>query len=155
MQALDELQAVLYFGIQPEEQQRLRTELITALQRSALTNLKISRWVRILTYQYSLEPLSCVGSLQQIGGRFNADVELDQGTLNPCPAQYMPEDYENAFREKFQLAQDATDLNIGRFTLNFQEIVSTSSLACLFSLLTRHSLKETSTDVAPSPLASV
>lgn len=101
---LDELQAVLYFGIQPE-QRRLRVELIGALQRSALTSLDVSRWVRFVTYQYSLEPLSCAGSLQQIGGRFNAGAELDRGTLNPWPALYLAEDYETAFREKFQLAQ--------------------------------------------------
>lgn len=68
-------------------------------------NLDLNRWVRFVTYQYSLEPLSCAGSLQQIGGRFNAGAELDSGTLNPWPALYLAEDYETAYREKFQLAQ--------------------------------------------------
>ena len=102
---LDELQGVLYFGVQPE-QRRIRDELIGALKRSALTRLDFPKWVRFVTYQYSLEPLSCAGSLQQIGGRFNAGAELDRGTLNPWPALYLAEDYETAFREKFQLAQD-------------------------------------------------
>ena len=53
-----------------------------------------------------MEPLSCAGSLQYIGGRFNAGAELDSNTLKPWPALYLAEDYETAFREKFQLPSD-------------------------------------------------
>ncbi len=68
----------------------------------------LSQWVRIVTYQYSLEPLSCAGSLRDIGGRFNAGVELDDGTLSAWPALYIAEDLQTAFREKFQLIQAGT-----------------------------------------------
>ena len=47
----------------------------------------LTQSVRILTYQYCLEPLSCAGSLWDIGGRFNAGAELDDGTLKPWPAR--------------------------------------------------------------------
>lgn len=102
---LDELQDVLYFGVEPERR-RLRPELIAALQEILPTTVELPRWARIVPYQYSLEPLSCAGSLQNIGGRFNAGAELDPNTLNPWPALYLAEDFETAFREKFQLPRD-------------------------------------------------
>jgi hypothetical protein len=46
------------------------------------------------------------GSLHAIGGRFNAGAELDHQTLSPWPALYLAENYETAFREKFQTASD-------------------------------------------------
>ncbi len=102
---LDVLQDVLYFGLEPERRS-LRPELIAALQSILPTTVELARWARVVTYQYSLEPLSCAGSLQNIGGRFNAGAELDANTLNPWPALYLAEDYETAFREKFQLPRD-------------------------------------------------
>jgi hypothetical protein len=62
--------------------------------------------VRTVTYQYSLEPLSCAGSLTDIGGRFNAGCELDDNTVSPWPALYVAQDLETAFREKFGIASD-------------------------------------------------
>ena len=99
---LDELQASLYFGVQPE-QRRARQALIEALQQTHSKSLHFSRWTRIVTYQYSMEPLAAAGSLHGFGGRFNAGADLDQGTLSPWPSLYIAEDYETAFREKFQM----------------------------------------------------
>ena len=65
----------------------------------------LTQWVRIVTYQYSLEPLSYAGDLRDIGGRFKAGAELENGTLKPRPALYIAENLETAFREKFQLAK--------------------------------------------------
>lgn len=108
-QDLDELHAILFFGVQPE-QRRLRQALIVALQGIKPVTQSLTQWVRIVTYQYSLEPLSCAGSLRDIGGRFNAGAELDDGTLKPWPALYIAENLETAFREKFQLAKtDSVD----------------------------------------------
>lgn len=104
-QDLNELQDTLHFGPEPERR-RLRSELISALQCIPESTIDLSQWVRFVTYKYSLEPLSCAGSLQYIGGRFNAGAELDSNTLNPWPALYLAEDYETAFREKFQLRSD-------------------------------------------------
>lgn len=104
---LDELHNALHFGVEPERR-RLRPDLIAALQRIAPSEMKLDRWARIVTYQYSLAPLSCAGSLQYIGGRFNPGYELDPGTLNPWPALYLAEDFETAFREKFQMARSET-----------------------------------------------
>lgn len=100
---LDELQAALFFGVQPE-QRRIRQALIAALQDLPHVPLPMNRWVRIVSYQYSMEPLSAAGSLHGYGGRFNPGAELDHDTLSPFPALYVAEDPETAFREKFQLS---------------------------------------------------
>lgn len=99
---LDELQATLFFGLRPE-QRRLRSELIAALKARPAVEQKLLRWVRNVTYQYSMEPLSAAGSLVSYGGRFNPGADLDADTLSPFPALYIAEDAETAFREKFQL----------------------------------------------------
>lgn len=102
---LDELHASLYFGVMPE-QRRIRGELIAALQKTVCTSLSLARWARIITYQYSMEPLSAAGSLQALGGRFNAGMDLDPDTLNPWPALYIAETDRTAFVEKFQRAPE-------------------------------------------------
>lgn len=107
---LDELTASLYFGVEPARR-RLRSKLCDALTQASGIAIDIQSWARTVTYQYSLQPLSCAGSLQSVGGRFNAGFELDDNTLNPWPALYLAEDFETAYREKFQLA--STDLTDG------------------------------------------
>jgi len=107
---LDELTASLYFGIEPARR-RLRSRLCDTLKQTGGIALDLQSWARMVTYQYSLQPLSCAGSLQSVGGRFNAGFELDDNTLNPWPALYVAEDFETAYREKFQLA--STDLTDG------------------------------------------
>jgi hypothetical protein len=99
---LDELQAILYFGVRPE-QRRLRGDLIAALQSQPAVEQSLVRWVRNVTYRYSMEPLSAAGSLHGYGGRFNPGADLDPDTLSPFPALYLAQDAETAFREKFQL----------------------------------------------------
>ena len=99
---MDELEANLYFALEPERR-RLRPELIAALQQHQTNPLVIQGWVRIVDYQFTNMPLSSAGSLTGYGARFNAGMDLDPGTLNPWPALYIAEDYETAYREKFQL----------------------------------------------------
>lgn len=103
-QNLDELEAVLYFNLEPERR-KLRTQLIEALQSIEPLVFAIDGWVRLIDYQFGNEPLSCAGSLcsPEGGGRFNAGIELDPGTLSPWPALYIAQNYETAHREKFQM----------------------------------------------------
>lgn len=104
---LDELQNVLYFNLVPERR-RHRDDLLQAIAATTPLSLDLTSWARIITYRYSDAPLSCAGSLQEYGGRFNAGVDLDQDVgMAPWPALYVGSDYETAFREKFQLASDA------------------------------------------------
>jgi hypothetical protein len=104
---LDELQSVLYFNLVPERR-RHRDDLLQAVATATPLSLELKSWARIVTYRYSNAPLSCAGSLQAYGGRFNAGVDLDQDVgMGPWPALYVGSDYETAFREKFQLSSDA------------------------------------------------
>jgi hypothetical protein len=102
---MDVLSMELFFGTVPARK-RLRTKLIAALQGASSGPYSFQHWVRTVTYQYSLEPLSCAGSLTDIGGRFNAGCELDDNTVSPWPALYVAQDLETAFREKFGIASD-------------------------------------------------
>lgn len=99
---LDELEDTMHFSLEPERR-RFRQELIQALQLQEPKSLEILDWVRIVDYRFSLTPLSSAGSLLEYGGRFNAGIDLNPGTLNPWPALYLAEDYETAYREKFQI----------------------------------------------------
>ena len=106
---LNELWDVLYFGVEPQRR-KFRHQLIEAIKGVGHTAIQLDRWVRIVTFQYSLEPLTCAGSLQSLGGRFNAGCELDANTLRPWPALYIAQNFETAYREKFQLSsQEGVD----------------------------------------------
>jgi len=104
---LDELEANLYFALEPERR-RLRPQLLGALQLQQSKPLLMQGWVRIVDYQYTNMPLSSAGSLTGFGARFNAGMDLDPGTLKPWPALYLAEDYETAYREKFQIKSSQT-----------------------------------------------
>lgn len=75
-------------------------ELVAALRVAEPRSLHLSRWNRIVDYQYSLEPLSAAGSLAR-GGRFNIGRDLDPRVFPPFPALYMGQDYETSYQEKF------------------------------------------------------
>ena len=99
---LDELQRELHFGL---ESQRLahRDALLTALRGAAAPALPLDRWVRLVDYQYSLEPLSPIGSVLRDGGRFNIGREVGDGAFKSFPALYVASDLEVGLREFYQI----------------------------------------------------
>ncbi len=102
-ETLDEIQRELHFGL--ESQRRgYRAELLEALRVKPASTLKLQGWIRIVEFRYCLDPLSAVGSLRGIGGRFNVGQDLGAavGTA-PLPALYVAQDLETAYREKFQV----------------------------------------------------
>jgi len=102
---LDELNDVLHFNLEPERRRR-RPQLLDALRQINPVEFELENWVRIVDFQWSLEPLSAAGSLTYIGGRYNAGQDLDRNTLEPWPTLYIAEDYQTAYREKFQISAD-------------------------------------------------
>lgn len=104
---LDELQAILFFSLEPERR-RLRQKLLDALLEVPAVPLQLDNWARIVDYRWTLHPLSAAGSLTSVGARFNAGCELDSGTYTPWPALYLAEDQPTAFREKFQIEAGQT-----------------------------------------------
>lgn len=103
---LNELEDILYFSLEPERR-RLRSELTASIQDNKPIEFVIHNWTRVVSFEHSLDPLSCIGSIKSYGGRFNVGLELDAGTLKPWPALYLAENFETAFREKRQLASDS------------------------------------------------
>ena len=99
---LDELQRELHFGL---ESQRLahRDALLTALRNAPAPALTVERWVRLVDFQYSLQPLSPVGSVLRDGGRFNIGREVGDGAFKSFPALYLASDLEVGLREYYQI----------------------------------------------------
>lgn len=94
------LHSALHFDLEPLRNQA-SADLVDALRQGATAPFEFQDWCRIVDWQYSLSPLSTVGSLQDIGGRFNVGNELNAATFTPFPALYIAEDYETALHEKF------------------------------------------------------
>jgi RES domain-containing protein len=124
---LDQLHAALYFGVLPERR-RVREELLDALRSTPLLDMPLQRWTRVITFQYSDEPLSAAGSLHGYGGRFNPGTDLDPDTLNPWPALYVAEDPETALREKFQMAANDKVEGLSRDELALTSATSYASV---------------------------
>lgn len=148
---LDELHDVLFFSLEPERR-RLRSELIASLDAGVPIALQMQRWVRIVTYQYSHTPLSCAGSLQSYGGRFNVGVDVEESTLNPWSALYLAQDFETAFREKFALSSNETVNGLTPQELALEHGTSHSTVFVLGSLSRLFDIRD---QVALRPLASI
>ena len=102
---LDQLEQTLYFALEPERR-RLMPDILAALQNKAVKPFDLHHWVRIVSYSYSRQPLSAAGSLREYGGRFNVGLGLDGGVRRPWPCLYVAENFETAYRERFQLSRD-------------------------------------------------
>lgn len=74
--------------------------LCEVLNDSKPVSIKVDDWCRTVDYQYSLAPLSSIGSMK-MGGRFNIGGDIDPQSFPPFPALYIAEDYEAAYAEKF------------------------------------------------------
>ncbi|MDP1742125.1 MAG: RES family NAD+ phosphorylase [Polaromonas sp.] len=140
---LDEIQDSLYFGPEPERR-RYRSELIAALQAEPPLAIELEKWIRIVTYRYSAAPLSCAGSLQYIGGRFNAGVDLD--SITAWPALYLAEDLETAFQERFLTTMDKDPSGLFAEELALEQLCSHATvvlhgkLSKVFDLTSQDSL---------------
>jgi len=125
-----DLQGYHYLWFYELEQQRAakQSELQLALQSVRGISVPLDGWGRAIDFKYSREPLSCLGSLQWIGGRFNYGIDIDSSRYTPFPALYLAEDMETAIREKHGLLRDS-----GRAGLTAEEMAlcSRSSLTWL------------------------
>lgn len=98
---VDELHSLLYFG--PEAQRASKSsEIVDALRQSPGEPIRGGQpWVRIVDYRYGDDPLSPIGSLCDVGGRFNVGRELEEHGHAAWPALYIAQDYPTAYFEKF------------------------------------------------------
>lgn len=98
------MQTELHFGL--ERQRRgCRADLLEALRFKSAPTLDLQDWVRIVDFRYCLTPLSAAGSLRNIGARFNVGQDLASAVgIAAWPALYAAQNFETAFREKFQIS---------------------------------------------------
>jgi hypothetical protein len=85
------------------ERQRVnnRSQLIEALQSTEPVVIDLNHWIRVVDYQWSLQPLSSEGSIRGIGGRFNYGAELSAVRRQEFPCLYLASDKTTAYCEKF------------------------------------------------------
>lgn len=91
-----------FYAALASQRKKILDELKAALSTSS-TAFSFKDWCRIVSYRYSLMPLSARGSvLSSAGGRFNIG-NIDSTRIPSFPALYLAEDFETAFKEKHQL----------------------------------------------------
>lgn len=94
------IHSALHFDLEPLRNQA-SADLVDALRQGASSGFEYREWCRIVDWRYSLAPLSTMGSLQEIGGRFNVGNDLNPATFTPFPSLYVAEDFDTALHEKF------------------------------------------------------
>jgi hypothetical protein len=107
-----------YFDLERQRVARY-DELCDSLRSAGSIEVDIGSWTRITDYRWSLEPLSSIGSLKGIGGRFNIGQDLDRARAQFFPALYIAENLDTAFCEFFggPLSDQHGPLNLQEFAL--------------------------------------
>ena len=130
-----------------EAQQHLHhDELVASLQNTPHVSLKINEWCRIIDYEFSLAPLSAMGSIKK-GGRFNIGSDIDSNIFKPIPAFYCAETYETAYAERFGSSsrKDQKKLSGEEFALrkpsSFSSIILSGEVSNIFDLRKASNLK--------------
>ncbi len=93
-----------HFSYFHQERSKILGKLKAALIKGSST-FSFNSWHRLVPYQYSNNPLSAKGSLlNDPGGRFNIG-DINTYKFQSFPALYIAQDFEAAYRERFQLKQ--------------------------------------------------
>ena len=102
------------------ESQRASTQpkILEALSTVPGISIDLASWGRAVAYKYSATPLSCVGSLKWVGGRFNYGIDVDSTRFSPFPALYLAEDIETGLREMQGLTRETTRAGLTAAELN-------------------------------------
>src|SRR5580698_8548108 len=73
-----------YYSSLVYQRSKIADELKKALLEASQKAYSFSKWQRVITYKYSLDPLSVKGSLKDPGARFNIG-EIDPSQFSPFP----------------------------------------------------------------------
>lgn len=76
----------------------VKEELEQALIQSCISDYEFKHWQRAVKYKYGLHPLSTLGSLSWVGGRFNIGEEINS-EVTSFPALYLASDKDTALQE--------------------------------------------------------
>jgi len=121
-----------------------RHDLLEALQTVKPVECNIDQWFRMVSYKYSLNPLSSRGSLSLHGGRFNYGVDLDCASLTHFNALYIASSQETAYIERLGPKRKG---KLSRFDMALQKEESFSTFILeghvynLFDLTNANNLK--------------
>ena len=88
-----------------------RNQNLEAIKKSLISasasDFKFEGWQRAVKYKYSLHPLGTLGSITDIGGRFNTGVEVNSNVPTHS-ALYIAEDKDTALQETLGQEPDPT-----------------------------------------------
>ncbi len=121
--SLTEYQIRFFYHLEARRATR-RQEILEALQNVTSVEQDISQWVRLVSYKYSLNPLSSRGSLNLYGGRFNFGRDLVCASLMHFNALYLASDKETAYNERVGIKSTG---KLDRFDLALQKEASFST----------------------------
>jgi len=82
------------------QRSKIEDDLKQALLEAVTDDFEFKNWKRVIKYEYSNSPLSVVGSLLNVGGRFNIG-DIDQPTIASFPALYIARDFNTGLKEYF------------------------------------------------------
>ena len=106
-----------YYAALAQQRAENSDEIKKSLVGAAEGPFEFKGWRRIVDYQYSLHPLSTVGSVvTDPGGRFNIG-DIDRARFSPFPALYLAFDQPTAIVEKFGPAEGTSGLSNLDFAL--------------------------------------
>lgn len=106
-----------------------RHELLQALKKAAKSIFKIDGWQRSIKFKYSNHPLSTIGSITFIGGRFNSGSDINP-SIASLHALYLAVDKDTALQE--QLGQEPSEgLTPQEIALTRKDSISTLCISGL------------------------
>lgn len=106
-----------YYAALAQQRAEKSEEIKKSLIGAAEGPFAFEGWQRVVDYQYSLHPLSAVGSVvTDPGGRFNIG-DIDRARFSPFPALYLARDQPTAIVEKFGEADEKSGLSNLDFAL--------------------------------------
>jgi len=89
------------------QRNQVEDRLHQALLEACTSNYYFEGWQRVVAYKYSFDPLSTVGSIIDIGGRFNTGKEVNP-SIPFFPALYLASDRTTALEEKYGVIDSDT-----------------------------------------------
>lgn len=95
-----------YYSELARQRSAIQDQLRQALIQTSIS-YELRNWQRAVKYKYGLHPLSTVGSLSFIGGRFNTGLGVNP-EVPSFPGLYLAQDKDTALQE--HLGQEATGL---------------------------------------------
>lgn len=135
-----------YYSELAQQRNQKIENIRAALLESCASDFEFNNWQRTVKYKYSLHPLSTIGSLSFIGGRFNTGNDVNVN-VPVHPALYLAVDKETCLQEALSQQggqhSEFTPLEIALTNKESYAMVSVSGkLEKIFDLRSTKSLKQ-------------